>query len=440
MLEAVGRRNARQSRSLSWQTLLVVGIRIAGLGLALAINIVLARLLGADGFGIFSFAVSVLLILKLAALFGLDAVLIREGAASRELDRPGHLKGLVLFAAVAIVALSSLVTVLVFAVIRLAASVDWAYGGTLAVALLALPPMALLAGASAALEADRRPLPGQIADSVARPLVFLLLIASAALLPARQLTPELTAGLQALAYAAATVPVLVQAHRRVLRPVWHVPARHERRTWMRVAAGFALISAAYIVTEQTDVLMLAAMTDPAAVGIYRAAARYAQLVPFALLASMLPLRPAISAAFTRGDRAALRRNTRAAAALALALGLPAALMFLLFAGPFMGIFGPDFERGASALRILVAGQVVNVAAGPVGVLLTMTGHEKRVAAAVGGSAVGNVILNLALIPRFGIEGAAIATAVSLILWNLVMVTWAVRHLGINPTLLGRGGG
>jgi O-antigen/teichoic acid export membrane protein len=103
----------------------------------------------------------------------------------------------------------------------------------------------------------------------------------------------------------------------------------------------------------------------------------------------------------------------------------------------MAVFGPEFERGSTALSILLVGQVVNVAAGPVGVLLTMTGHEKRVAAAVGASACCNLLLNLLLIPRFGIEGAAVASAVSLILWNAAMLLWSLRRLRINPTVFGR---
>ena len=136
-------------------------------------------------------------------------------------------------------------------------------------------------------------------------------------------------------------------------------------------------------TENTGVIMLAVLADPEAVGIYRAATRYAQLVPFALLAAMLPLRPAISAAFARDDRTGQRRAARTAAALAMAMGLPAAALLIAFGDVLLAVFGGDFSRGRTALTILVLGQIANVAAGHVGVLMTMTGHEKRVAATVG---------------------------------------------------------
>ena len=111
-------------------------------------------------------------------------------------------------------------------------------------------------------------------------------------------------------------------------------------------------------------------------------------------------------------------------------------MLIAFGDDLLAVFGSDFGRGRLALTILVLGQVVNVAAGHVGVLMTMTGHEKRVAATVGASAACNAVLNLILIPRFGIDGAAAATAISLVLWNGVTLVWVIKHLRINPTIFG----
>jgi O-antigen/teichoic acid export membrane protein len=423
-------------RSLPLQTLVILAIRSAGLALALLTNIVLARLLGAEGFGLFSFVVSALFLLRLPATLGLDAILIRETAANRELGRAGQLKGLVAGAMGALFVLSVGVAALAFVLIRHLAPAGWTYAPVLDAALLALPAMALLAGATSILEAYRRPLPGQLADSLLRPLVFLLLVAAAPALLAGRLTAPMAAGLQALAYVAAAVPVVLGALALVAHDVRGARASFETRRWAGVAGSFFLIGAAHTVTEQSDVVMLALLADAESVGVYRAAVRYAQLVSFALLASMLPLRPMISAAFARADRAAQLRHVRAAATVAMLIGLPTALAFLLFGRSFMAVFGHEFERGATALGILLAGQVVNVAAGPVGVLLAMTGHERRVAAAVSLSALANVLLNLVLIPRFGIEGAAAANALSLALWNGAMLYWSLRRLKINPTVFG----
>ena len=119
------------------------------------------------------------------------------------------------------------------------------------------------------------------------------------------------------------------------------------------------------------------------------------------------------------------------------IGLPAAMLLIAFGDRLLAVFGAEFTRARTALTILVLGQIANVAAGHVGVLMTMTGHEKRVAATVSAAAGCNVILNFLLIPRFGIEGAAAATAISLILWNAFTLCWVIKHLRINPTIFGR---
>ena len=124
-------------------------------------------------------------------------------------------------------------------------------------------------------------------------------------------------------------------------------------------------------------------------------------------------------------------------AFAMVIGLPAAMLLIAFGDRLLAVFGAEFTRARTALTILVLGQIANVAAGHVGVLMTMTGHEKRVAATVSAAAGCNVILNFLLIPRFGIEGAAAATAISVILWNTFTLCWVIKHLRINPTIFGR---
>ena len=72
----------------------------------------------------------------------------------------------------------------------------------------------------------------------------------------------------------------------------------------------------------------------------------------------------------------------------------------------LGLFGPGFAGGFAPMVILIGGHCVAVAAGSVGFLLVMTGHQREAAAAMGAVVVLNVVLNALLIPRFGAQGAA----------------------------------
>ena len=116
--------------------------------------------------------------------------------------------------------------------------------------------------------------------------------------------------------------------------------------------------------------------------------------------------------------------------------LPVAAGLLVFGQRFLLIFGAEFTTGRAALSILSAGQLINVAMGAVGLLLVMTGHERDAAKGIGIGALLNIILNALMIPRWGLEGAAIANAGSIIAWNVLLALWVYRRLGIDATAFG----
>src|SRR5262249_24808165 len=124
----------------------------------------------------------------------------------------------------------------------------------------------------------------------------------------------------------------------------------------------------------------------------------------------------------------------------LALTLPLAAGLILFGDWLLFLFGPDFTQGRLALRILCLGQLFNVAVGSMGLqLLTMTGHERDSVLAIGISLMANLVLNSLFIPLWGLEGAAVASASSMVVWDLLIVRAVYRRLGIHCTALGNFG-
>ena len=94
---------------------------------------------------------------------------------------------------------------------------------------------------------------------------------------------------------------------------------------------------------------------------------------------------------------------------------------MLFGYVVLGIFVSDFTAGYVALLVLLAGQLINAVSGPVGYVMTMTGHQHRAARIIGVCAFVNIVLNAMLIPLFGMSGAASATAITTAMWNLMML-------------------
>ena len=88
--------------------------------------------------------------------------------------------------------------------------------------------------------------------------------------------------------------------------------------------------------------------------------------------------------------------------------------------------------------ILIGGTAVSALSGSVGFLMVMTKHQKEASVIITVSAVLNVVLNVLLIPRLGLVGAAVSTAATTVLWNLIMLVFVQRRLNINSTVFARG--
>lgn len=114
------------------------------------------------------------------------------------------------------------------------------------------------------------------------------------------------------------------------------------------------------------------------------------------------------------------------------LAYPVYLVAIFFAQSILAIFGSPFVSGANALIILSIGFLIHSGTGPVGLLMTMTGRTKLQLINVIGALILDVFLHFILIPKYGIVGAALGTAISLVLLNAVNVVEAFVLLGVLP--------
>ena len=110
----------------------------------------------------------------------------------------------------------------------------------------------------------------------------------------------------------------------------------------------------------------------------------------------------------------------------------AAALFLLVIGKFLlSLFGSEFVAGYPVMVIIAIGLVLRATLGPAENVLNMLGEQNLCAAVLGASAVANIILNFALIPRYGLEGAATAISVSLVIAAILFFVAIKLRLNIN---------
>lgn len=214
-----------------------------------------------------------------------------------------------------------------------------------------------------------------------------------------------------------------------VRPVYAL------RQWLLVSLPLLFIDGSFLVLNQTDTLMIAAFQGVKEVGIYGAAFKTAGWVSFILMSVNAIAAPMFAALHAQGDRLELQRLVSTIARWMFYPALLVAIGLFIFAEPVLHLFGAEFVSAKWAMGVLCLGQLVNVGAGSVGYLLIMTGHHNQCAFVVGCSALMNVGLNLIGIPTLGILGAALATAVSMAVWNIWLNRLVVKYLGVNPSIV-----
>lgn len=181
-----------------------------------------------------------------------------------------------------------------------------------------------------------------------------------------------------------------------------------------------------------DTLMLGILSNAEEVGIYNGAARIALFSNIMLASVNAVFAPTISKLYTKGDLAGLESAYKKTVRWIIHISIPFYLVIFTFSNEIMSLYGAQFTQGSTALIILSVGQLVNISVGSAGYLLNMTGKPKFELMNNCISVTLNLLLNWYLIPRIGINGAAVATAISIAFVNVLRLCENYQHLRIHP--------
>lgn len=405
-------------------------------GVTVVMTLVLARVLGASGLGVFSYAIAWAALLGVPAVLGLEQLVVRGVAAADAQDEAGTARGLISWS-VRIVVVASLVMSL------LGGAVVWLFGGVPTggevafwAAMALVPLMALARVAQAAIRGLQHVVAGFLPELAVMPVLSLLLVSTGVLIMGPAFDAVAAVGAHVVAAAAGVAAALWLLRARLAERVRRAAPVTHGRTWLSATLPLLFISGAHVINRQTDVVMLGVLDGLTAAGVYAVAARGVQLITFVTYAVNAPLAPRVAALYATADLAGLQRVTTASARVMLAFSLPPVGLFIVFGPWLLGFFGTEFTAGAQALAVLSLGQLAAAAAGPAGLTLLMTNHERAAAVGTGIGAAANVALNLALIPAFGLIGAATATALATAITGVIHIWMVHRRLGINSTALG----
>lgn len=410
--------------------LVAFAIRVVSAAIAFVSQIILARLMGEFEYGIFVFVWVLVVLFGNLSCLGFHTAIIRFLPQYHARDALAEIRGLTTTVRIfALVSATGLAAVGIGGLWLFGDRINGYYLVPLYLGIFTLPMIAL----------------GDVMDGTSRAHSW----AVSALSPTYIIRPVLILGLMLLAVAAGeahtaqtamiaamaatyltSVTQFVILTWRLRRRYLTGPRRIEFGTWFRVAVPIFLIEGFGFMLTNSDVVIVGLYLDPESVAIYFAAAKTMALVHFVMFSVKAAAAPRFSAAMAGPDRQQLAVIAVESAKWSFWPSLGVGGMVLLCGTFLLSLFGPAFISGYPLMAILFAGIMAKALVGPAEAFLTMAGRQKLCVTLYAGALVANLLLNVTLIPKFGLTGAAFATTGAMVAEAILLHVAVRRTFGI----------
>ncbi len=184
----------------------------------------------------------------------------------------------------------------------------------------------------------------------------------------------------------------------------------------------ALSAVAYFIMQSVDIIILTAYEGYDKVAYYSIAVKLATVTALALMSVNIVVAPKIAEIYNNNDHGKLNKLIKDSSRIIFSISIPILAILFVFSELMLSFFGENYVLAKDALSILLAAQFFSSICGPGAIYLNMTGKQQKLNKILIAGLFINVILNFVLIPSYGIEGAAIATLISMLFWNSLIVS------------------
>lgn len=426
----------REKMSPTVSSFWVLIVLVARKGANAATLFILARMLGVSDFGAYSFVISVVTVLSVFSLFGLERLSARELAKYLALNDYPTARGFLLWSLKVVATASILVTVVsVPAVIIFGDYLNIGIKDALKVGLFIIPVLAFLSLSRGILRGLHRPVLSHVPESLFRPSILLVIVAALYVLDI-----DWNAQIAVLVFMTATVLAmffaLIVTKINMPAGIWNALAKHEHRTWTRSAIIFSIISLFTVLNTEALIIILGLITSTSETGAFKLASNFSGLISFVLIAINVPLGPIIARQIARGEKTELQETVTKLARMGFLLAVPMVLGCWVFGRWLLGLFGSGFVEAFPVLAILASVQLLLVAMGSVASVLVNAGYESLATRSITIGTVLNLGGALLLIPLFGSMGAAVSFAAGSVSANALMMYYAAKQTGLDTSVLG----
>lgn len=393
-------------------------------------TLLIANYFGAETLGVFSLSIAVLNLIVLFSRLGLDTALVRLLATYNSQEQEDYSLETHRKAVNIVFIVSLLLTIMLFSLSPFVA--DFVFGNPalstyFRIISLAIFPLSLLSINAASFRGFKQiKMYSYFKDVSARTFHLLLL---AALTPFITITAiPLYTFLAGVILAAALSQLLWIKRSRMIAEKKTAPHIKVKEI-LKISLPMIVAGSMFFIMQWTDTILIGIFRTESEVGVYNVALKLATLASLSLFAINSIAAPKFAELYSAGKIEELGDFVRLSTKLIFWTSIPMLLIIAVLSPYLLGFFGLEFKLGLYALLFLLMGYFFNAISGSVGLLLQMTGKHNAFRNIIAVAAMINIILNVVLIPMYGITGAAFATTISILFWNLIAVIYVRYEYG-----------
>lgn len=411
-------------------SLTAFAVRIVSAAIALVAQIILARWMGEFEYGIYVLVwISAIIIGNLSCL-GLHTTIIRYVPEYFERNLYDEIRGLLWMGRLFGILASTLVALMgALGVFLLRDHLENYYVMPFYLGLVCVPMIALGDMLDGTARSRSWVVTALTPTYIVRPLLSLIFMIAAVL---AGFAPTAVTALFAaiLATYVTTLGQFMRVQTSLARIIPTGPRNLHLREWFVVSVPIFLVEGFFFLLINVDVLMVGHYMDPDHVAVYFATVKILALAHFVYFAVKAGVAQRYSQLLHSSDKARFASFVSDSVQWTFWPTLAIGVVLLAVGYPLLSLFGPAFTQGYLLLFVLIIGVIARASVGPTESLLNMSGNQ-NVCAALYAVALGiNVVLNILLIPRFGLVGAAIATAIAMVFEASSLSLMVYRRLGI----------
>lgn len=420
-------------RGASWSLF----IRIIGTLITLILQMILARIMGVSNYGDYAYSITMLVLMSMITKLGYDTSVLKYIPSFQSKNEWSYFKGFLKWANT-ITFISSICLAIIWCLYIF----FWGYpvGNRLHTPMLLccvlLPLFTSMQIRGYCLQSLKRIISSQLPQFILYPSLIGLGAIILSISMQREIAAYEVIILEITVCLCILIFLLLQLKKVTPKQAREAVPKIFKSEWSRVSLSLMVFSSFYLILNQIDTIIIGYLLDTKNAGIYASVNKVALLVTLSLTAINSIFAPIISQLHTQKKHMELQDVTFLANKCVVCYSVPVSILIIIFGKDILSFFGSEFVVGYSALLVLTIGQLVNAFAGSTGFLMTMTGNQNKAIQIMFICTIVNIILLFIFTPFYGLFGAAIATALTMISWNITLMLFVKKKVGIYSSVIG----